>query len=235
MFNPRPVIRALPIDAQHACYVVDDVLLEPERWIDYALQHRGDFRITDHNAFPGPELRMPDEISAHLDLFFAQHIRSLLGARRTVRMYSRLSMVTLPPKSLKGPQWVCHRDRFDVPPEECVGASVLYLFRDERLGGTNFFRPTRSAFETDVLVHESGALLPESFTKKYGIERGYMTESNAWFERTLSVPPRFNRAIFYDGSLFHCGHIQAPERLSDDPRSGRLTLNGFFTCTRRVA
>jgi hypothetical protein len=34
------------------------------------------------------------------------------------------------------------------------------------------------------------------------------------------VTPRWNRVIFYDGSLFHCSHIPAPERLSDDPGAG---------------
>ena len=232
MFNPRPVVRALPIDAQRTVYVVDDALLEPERWVDYAVDHKAGFRVTGHNAFPGPELRMPDGMSAHLDLFFAQHVRSRLGARRTLRMYSRLSLVTQTPSALEPRQWICHRDRFDVPPEECVGASVLYLFRDEGLGGTNFFRPRRTAFETDVLVHESGTLPRDAFARKYGLASGYMNDSNAWFERVLSVPPRWNRAIFYDGSLFHCSHIPAPERLSDDPRRGRLTLNGFFTCRR---
>jgi hypothetical protein len=46
------------------------------------------------------------------------------------------------------------------------------------------------------------------------------------------VPPRFNRLIFYDGSLFHAGDIPHPGLLRDDVRSGRLTFNGFFVCRR---
>jgi hypothetical protein len=38
--------------------------------------------------------------------------------------------------------------------------------------------------------------------------------------------------IFYDGMLFHAGDIRTPDRLSDDPAVGRLTLNGFFTCRK---
>ena len=56
-----------------------------------------------------------------------------------------------------------------------------------------------------------------------------------WFEKVGTVPPRWNRVIFYDGSLFHCSDIPEPGRLSPDPRQGRLTLNGFFTCRRRAA
>jgi hypothetical protein len=44
------------------------------------------------------------------------------------------------------------------------------------------------------------------------------------------VPAAFNRAVFYDGSLFHSSHITAPHKLNADPTRGRLTLNGFFLC-----
>ena len=39
-----------------------------------------------------------------------------------------------------------------------IGASVLYLFKDPALGGTNFFVPRRPQAEIDLLVHESGTL-----------------------------------------------------------------------------
>jgi hypothetical protein len=48
------------------------------------------------------------------------------------------------------------------------------------------------------------------------------------------VPARFNRLIFYLGTLFHTGEIAHPELLVRDPRCGRLSLNGFFTCRRRI-
>jgi hypothetical protein len=34
--------------------------------------------------------------------------------------------------------------------------------------------------------------------------------------------------IFYDGGILHSGDRLAPEKLSADPRIGRLTLSGFF-------
>ncbi len=46
---------------------------------------------------------------------------------------------------------------------------------------------------------------------------------------------RFNdRLIFYDGGMLHSSEITDPDRLSDDPLSGRLTLNGFFTSQRHL-
>jgi hypothetical protein len=51
----------------------------------------------------------------------------------------------------------------------------------------------------------------------------------------LAVPAKWNRLIFYDGDVFHTSDIREAGKLSDDPDSGRLTLNGFFTCSRRAS
>jgi hypothetical protein len=45
---------------------------------------------------------------------------------------------------------------------------------------------------------------------------------------------KWNRLIFYDGAMLHSGDIRRPEKLSADPRAGRLTLNGFFTSRRHA-
>jgi len=234
MFNPNPRIQAIPIAGGHACYVIDDALLEPERWVDTAAVNFAAFERSPHNAYPGPELRMSDAISAQLDGFFARHVRGLLGARRTLRMYSRLSLATLAPGQLAPRQWLCHVDRLEVEPGQRLAASVLYLFRDASLGGTSFYLPRRPLPDIARLVQDSATCSPEAFAAQYDLRRGYMTGSNAWFEKVLTVPARWNRLIFYDGSVFHGGDIAAPEKLHADPRSGRLTLNGFFICTRAL-
>jgi hypothetical protein len=230
MFNPSPRASVVSLGGDASCLVFDEVLLEPQRLVALAVAQREHFRFSGNNAFPGPELRMPDTFSAALEAFFAIHARRQLGGRRTLRAYSRLSLVTLQPEQLAPTQWVCHRDRMELETGRCVAACVLYLFQDPALGGTGFYRPRRSAPETARLVHDSGALEPAAFAAKYGITATYPTTSNAWFEKIASVPARFNRAIFYDGMQFHSGDILAPERLSEDPRQGRLTINGFFTC-----
>lgn len=234
MFNPNPVVEALPLFGGHVCWVIDDALLEPERWVARAAEFADQFERAPHNAFPGPELGLPDEFSARLDAFMVRTVRARLDARRTLRAHSRLSIVTDAPQQLEPRQWICHRDRMSVPANQRVLASVLYLFGDERLGGTAFFAPTHDPEQTNLLVHESGILDAEAFHAKYGILRGYPAD-NPWFNRVCIVPPRFNRIIFYDGALFHSSHIPHPELLSADPARGRLTLNGFFTCRRNAA
>jgi hypothetical protein len=132
-------------------------------------------------------------------------------------------------------QWFCHTDRLEFGPGQCLAASVLYLFKDEALGGTAFYRPLRPARETAALVQASGKLPAAEFSQRSGIAPGYMAGSNDWFERIGAAPAKFNRLILYSGNVFHTGDITAPYRLSADPRAGRLTLNGFFVCRRSVA
>ncbi|WCE04865.1 DUF6445 family protein [Pseudoxanthomonas sp. JBR18] len=238
MFNPHPKIQQIALPGRAPVVVLDDALLDPEGLRAYALSHREAFSRPAHNAYPGRELRMPDAFSAQLDDAFRLHARAALGARRTLAMYSRLSMVTLRPDQLQPGQSICHQDRLlvqggdRVRGHELVAASVLYLFDDPRLGGTSFFAPTRAPAEVARLMADTGRLDPEAFERQYGIAQAYMTRSNAYFQRLATVPARFNRLIFYDASVFHSGHIDHPALLSEDLAQGRLTLNGFFTCSR---
>ncbi|MFZ5637846.1 MAG: DUF6445 family protein [Pseudomonadota bacterium] len=234
MFNPNPRIEIVPIAGRHVCHVVDDALLDPDAVVEYAVAHADAFVEAGHNAYPGPELRMPDVFSAQLDAFFVRHLRSAFGVRRTERMYSRLAITATPPHALSPSQSLCHVDRLSVDPKHRIVASVLYLFRDSRLGGTSFYAPLHPPEVILPMIADSERMTSDAFRERYGVDTGYITASNAWFEKIVTVPARFNRLIFYQGTLFHSGEIAYPELLSRDPRTGRLSLNGFFTCRRSL-
>jgi hypothetical protein len=235
MFNPAPRVQTVPIHGRHVCYVIDDALLDPDALVELAAAQSGAFTEAGHNAYPGPELRMPGAFSAQLDAFFATHVRRAFDVRRTERMYSRLAITATPPSQLSPSQSICHVDRLSVDPRHRIVASVLYLFRDARLGGTSFYAPRYPPDVILPLIEDAERLDAARFRARYGIETGYMTASNIWFEKLQTVPARFNRIIFYEGMVFHSGEIAHPELLSRDPRVGRLSLNGFFTCRRNLA
>jgi len=232
MFNPQPRIQLVPIPGHLPCVVIDDFLLDPDVLVADAVKYRDGFAHAPHNAFPGLEMRMPDGFSARLDEFFMQHIRSRLGARRTSQMFSRLSMVSLAPDRLRPLQRVCHHDNYASSPEQCFPASVLYLFKDQELGGTSFYRPRQPVAETYDLFDVWANMADEDFTRLIKAEPAYLTASNDYFELVATVPAAYNRAIFYDGGIFHNSHITHPELLTNDPSTGRLTLNGFWICRK---
>lgn len=236
VFNPRPRIERVDLMAGQACLVIDDALLEPQRLVEFAAAQRAAFRGGDFNAYyPGILLPTPGEITAALNEFFIAHIRPLFHARRVLQMHSRLALTTMPAAALRPCQWICHSDNVDLKPEHSMQACVLYLFEDSGLGGTGFYEPLRPWTQLRELYRDAGTLADAAFAARYGIEPGYQCTSNAYFRRVGGVDAKWNRLIFYDGAVLHSADIVAPEKLSADPRRGRLTLNGFFTSRRPAA
>lgn len=234
-FNPRPKIGHLELANGQVCHVIDDALLDPSAFFEWAAARREEFRAVDFNAYPGDFLMMPATIQKALEDFFVAHIRRFFDARRLLKMHCRLSMVTLPPEKLQPYQRLCHTDRSGLDASQSIQASVLYLFKDPALGGTSFYAPARSTDEIARLFADTTQLSNEAFAERWGIEPGYINNSNAYFTRIGGVEARFNRLIFYDGSMLHSGDIPDPARLSNDPTRGRLTFNGFFVSRRRAA
>jgi len=233
VFNPTPKLAKLAF-GEGECFIVDDALQDPRALRDFAKAQRARFAQAPFNAYPGIELGLTGAIETALGEFFDGHIRRLLGGRRRVRMNCRLAMTTTPPDELQPRQCIPHRDSAWIQPQHLACASVLYLFDDPALGGTSFYRPRQDANATARLVHDSSTLGAHDFNVKYGIGPGYPSGTTRYFEHLASVPPRFNRMVFYDGRLFHSGDIGDARALDDDPLRGRLTLNGFYTCTAKL-
>jgi hypothetical protein len=230
MFNPDARIERVRLAPGRDAWVVDDVLSAPHIVRDWAVRARGLFSASPYNAYPGLEWRMGPEVSAPLSEFFMLRLRRAMGLRRTLSMYSRLSLATLQPGQLSPLQRLCHRDRLGAVPGQAVMACTLYLFDAPALGGTGFYAPRRPLADLDADIRRWSAMSADNFTAELGAPPAYLVDSNRHFELLGAVPAAFNRAIFYDGSAFHSSHITAPEKLTDDPATGRLTLNGFFLC-----
>lgn len=233
-FNPRPEVRVLRFGGEGYCCVVDEVLRFPEQWVRYAVERSGQFAPPADSGYPGISLATERAGAEAMREFFGFHMRRYFDARRLVQMLCRYSLVTLAPGELRPAQWICHQDPPAGDPGLSRQACVLYLFHDETLGGTSFYEATRSFAETSQLFADASAMTAAQFTERYGIQPSYLCDSNDYFRRTATVPARWNRAVFYSGALLHSGQITAPERLTADPATGRLTVNFFFSSRRNL-
>lgn len=230
MFRQEPKVGLHPTGNGLPCVIVDDVLLDPGAVVDVAVAHGGAFSRPIDNAYPGLELALPESVVRQFTEQFQRHAASVLEVDKVLQASGRLSIATLQAQELSPLQRVCHRDRLFTLPGQRAIAAVLYLFNDERLGGTSFFRPRGDLAHTEALMRELAHSNSVSLSRLESQTPGYLTASNSHFELTATVPPRWNRLIWYDGGQFHGSHIGQPELLSADPARGRLTLNLFLLC-----
>jgi hypothetical protein len=233
-FSSRPQVQVVPLGGEARCLVIDNALAQPQALLDWAATQT--YAPPQGYPYPGLVLEAPAALTQRVADYFALHARQRLGGRRTLDLTVRLSMVTAPPLALEPRQWQCHRDRVaDDPKAVLFAASVLYLFKDASLGGTSFYVPKLSPQETDRMLADSQLMTGPEFAATHGVQPGYLSGSNRYFERVAQIPAAWNRIIFYDGGLFHSADVEQPASLSADPARGRLTLNSFFTCRRRAA
>jgi len=171
-------------------------------------------------------------MAAELDAYFQRQLSAWFGAGTSTGMYGRFSRVTREPASLDARQRICHRDDSTAEAGDRICACVHYLFQDEALGGTVFFRSRMSEADTRQFMRDANTLDAHAFGSRYGIPPGYMTESNRYFEVIGRVAAKWNRAVFYDGGVYHSGDIRWPSPAAYREGPGRLTINAFFKSSR---
>jgi Tryptophan halogenase/Family of unknown function (DUF6445) len=230
--NPEARIQTLPLSDGQKVLVVDDFLANPDEIVGWVQSVTAHFNTPAGHPYPGPQLLLPEAMSAPLDAFFQQRCGALLGVGAPAGTYARLSRVTQAPAELDPRQRICHRDDSGLEPGHAMAALVHYLFHDERLGGTVFFRPRMSEADTRQFRHDANTQDGAALEAKYGVPAGYMTESNRYFEVIGRVPAKWNRALFYDGGIFHSGDIDGSSATGYRSGMGRLTINAFFKSRR---
>lgn len=228
LLNTHPQVSIVPIFDGHQCVVIDDFMLEPEALVDFAAGNHAFFTKAPGNYYPGPEFPLGGALAARIHDAFLLHARAPLKVRRVTSMVSRLSLVTQRPDQVLPGQRLPHRDTAGLPAGQEMAAMVFYLFKDERLGGTSFFKPKVPLSEITALLHELRRQERAGEAVTADVPSTFAIGSTRHFEKVLTIPPRYNRAIFYNGGLFHSGDLHSPELMVDDPRTGRLTANAFF-------
>ena len=131
------------------------------------------------------------------------------------------SLVTTPDADLAPIQRLPHVDTTDPG-----RIALLHYLSGPETGGTSFYRHRASGLDTldaPAFRRFEAALAGEGEPKP-----GYMRGSDDRFEMIHHVAAQPNRAVLYRSRLLHSGHIPEDLPLSDDPATGRLTLNSFF-------
>jgi Family of unknown function (DUF6445) len=229
--NTDASIRREKISEDQHCVIVDDFLRDPHELVEFAAHHAGEFSIAE-SSYPGQLFRVDGDAMIDIYLFIrskmTKHFPFLRGG---MNLWTFLSMVTLQADELSNLQRHCHTDPC-LSPDRTAYAALVYLFEDEDLGGTGFYRWRELELlkKAEAVEREDPdrglAFLQEHFPT-YRRPACYMTGSNEIAELLCTIPARFNRLVFYSGAVPHSAAITAPELLSKDFRKARLTLNIF--------
>lgn len=229
--NPDPDIGTRPIGDDAFCVIVDNFLADPDEVIELAARRADRFRAPEI-GYPGLTLNLEPGLLTEFDRFILRRMgKEFSFLRGGATLQTGLTMTTRKPGDLTTFQRICHTD-----PRDAWGrrkfAALVYLFRDEALGGTAFYQWKKpevvyKALELEQTDPQAALDLLAEHSSIFRQSPRYTTASNELAELVDVVPPKFNRFVFYSGEMPHSGHITAPERLTSDLRRGRLTLNCF--------
>lgn len=200
---------------------IDDFAADPAGLVALAV---GAAFIDAGSIYPGVRAPAPASYVENLLAATASIVEDVFGAPLALDLeLCAFSMVTKPPAALRTIQRIPH---FDGPDEDRI-AFLHYLCAPAH-GGTSFYRhrATGLAIVTSERVEEYRARVTAEFAQSSPTP-GYIEGDSRFFERIHRVPAAYNRLAIYRGSALHSGDIGPGMVLSEDPRQGRLTINGF--------
>lgn len=135
------------------------------------------------------------------------------------------SLVTTPPEQLTHLQRIPHIDSVFGSELACVH----YLFKQE-LGGTAFYRHRRTGFEI-ITAERKMEYFEAVEAEKAGPDNPasqYIGGTTPLYEQLRSETGVFNRMLVYRRNSLHSGSIARQAALDTNPRTGRLSVNGFL-------
>ena len=168
----------------------------------------------------------PDYLDRNRALMF-QALQQVFGFRQGIKLdVSTYSLVTLAEEDLAPIQRIPH---YDHAGGEIV--AIMHYLLGPETGGTAFYRHRRTGFETITPEREPAYNAGlEADEAEYGVPPAkYYYGDSERYELIGEIEAQPDRLILYRGRLLHSGVIPEPEKLTQDPKTGRLTINMFLT------
>lgn len=229
-FNPKARMQAVDLGADKSrLMVVDNALLNPTDIVDHAV-HNSNFVSPDWGFYPGYTASLDKKLIYSVILPMRALLKTVFGVPEAMPLAfsGYFALVTLPPEALKPIQTVPHVDT-----NSSTQLAILLHLSDPPRGGTAFYRHKATGFETidKTRTPRFTAAREVEFLARRDRPARYMAGTDDQYEQLAAVEARFNRMIVYHSNLLHSGLCE-PEKLSNDPRTGRLTMNIFINPKR---
>lgn len=177
-------------------------------------------------AYPGLRAwARPDYLDRKRALMM-EVMSKIFGFSKTLTLdASTYSLVTMSPEELSPFQRIPHYDH-----AEGKLVAVMHYLLGAETGGTAFYRHKRTGFETITPQREQtfhAARLQDE--KEFGVPpAAYFYGDDDRYELIGEIEAKPDRLVLYRGRMLHSGVIPDPSLLTDDPATGRLTINMFL-------
>jgi hypothetical protein len=204
--------------------VIDNLAANPEELLNVAASKQfGDVASYYPGVRAKVSLSYQQFILDQLRGVFAEEFAFESGAVRFTACH--YSLVTTPPENLTYLQRIPHID--SVASKEL--AFVHYLFKAD-FGGTAFYRHRKTGFEyvdqdrkpEYLRCLEEEKLGPDSPPAEY------IRGDTPLYEQLGSQQGVFNRLVMYRRNSLHSGALSRDFVVDPNPRTGRLSINGFL-------
>jgi hypothetical protein len=204
--------------------VIDNLVAVPEELVNVAASKQfGEVA----SYYPGVRAKVSlvyqQFILEQLRGVFAEEFAFASGAVRFTACH--YSLVTTPPEKLTYLQRIPHVD--SVAGKEL--AFVHYLFKAD-LGGTGFYRHRKTGFEYIDQGRKPEYLrcLEEEKSGPDSPPAEYINGDTPLYELLGTQQGVFNRLVMYRRNSLHSGALGSNFIPDPDPRTGRLSINGFL-------
>lgn len=223
--SPDAKVQKLTIGREGApLVVIDNVVSSPEALFALAVSK---IYGTVQSHFPGIRAKVPltynDFVTTTLRALYDDYFG--LAAHQLRITGCHFSLVTTPAHMLSHLQTIPHIDSHDTN----YLAFVHYLFKRD-LGGTAFYRHRRTGYEVIDYQRKDEYYLAVEVEKSAPNKPapGYINGDTPFYEQVGRQAGVFNRMIIYRRTSLHSACL-SPDFIPDpDPRTGRLTINGFI-------
>lgn len=223
--HPDPIVQKLTIGRERAqLLVVDNLVAGAESLVDLAATKLFSDVAT---YYPGIRAKVPLTYQHFVLEKFGPLFSEFFGLAGTRLRFTacHFSLVTTPPEKLDYLQRIPHADSFD----GSQLAFIHYLFKSD-LGGTAFYRHRKTGFEFIDAARSDEYLrcLEEDRGGPHQPPAGYINGDTPLYEEVDRQHGVFNRMLIYRRSSLHSGCIPAGFVPDANPRTGRLSVNGFL-------
>jgi hypothetical protein len=204
--------------------VVDNLVRDPDELVAMAAA-----KVFTNPAtyYPGLRAKSPLSYQRFILESLRPSIDELFGLRgRSLRFTDCVfSLVTTPGDKLTYQQSIPHVD--SLVNEEL--AMIHYLFKAD-FGGTAFYRHRATGYEYVDAARQPG-YLEQVEAERLGphpAPPGYINGDTPLYEQIASQDGVFNRLLMYRRTTLHSGSLRPGFVPDSNPRTGRLSLNGFI-------